>query len=429
MADEYKSRTEKGLGKVNNLVTNKQSRSIFFMVITFILILLINGLLPVIEGQAHYTVGSVEYEYGQYTQMKAQNKNYELTWTSEQKIEEYIENYLENHPELTEEEAISINVPPNFKVMVLTEFFFQYPFWYVSTGVALFSAVLLFYSLFNYLLVSSKEKYIKYTEMEDKVNGLVDKELDPDTFEPWTDNVFNYNRKITQHEHNVKYLIDKLEKKTKYENKKRFKDYFNEEDEVQKELLAPNLEDLTKKELKYFNKKEELIAKLDPDYIKLYVVDGHVKHFKYIHPMFVYNGTNNIGQTVDGYSLISTDGEQLKSDAGAKVVLSLSITVAFSTLLTLTAVSSAGQAPLWIFINVVAKLAPLLIQVPLAFDYNNSFMKKQLLPNLLNRRNIGLKYLADISKGVDVNPSRKPVEEEPSLEGAYKPVVTFGGGD
>jgi len=145
--------------------------------------------------------------------------------------------------------------------------------------------------------------------------------------------------------------------------------------------------------------------------------------------MFVYNGTNNIGQTVDGYSLISTDGEQLKSDAGAKVVLSLSITVAFSTLLTLTAVSSAGQAPLWIFINVVAKLAPLLIQVPLAFDYNNSFMKKQLLPNLLNRRNIGLKYLADISKGVDVNPSRKPVEEEPSLEGAYKPVVTFGGGD
>jgi len=387
-----------------NLVNNKRARSIVFLFISFIIILAINAMLPVVEGQAHFTVDAVEMSYLEYTQLQANNDNYDMTWASEQKIKKYIEDYIEAHPELTEEEKVTIVPPDALKVNVFTKFFFEYPFWYIGTATALASAVLLFYSLFNYLLVVSKDKYGKYIKIEGEIETLVDSTLDPDTFEPWMDNVFNRDRKIKQHESNVKYLIDKLETKTKYENKRRLKKYFLATTDIDRGLELKKLDKLSKKEQKYFNKKEMYLALLEKDHIETYVINGRVKYFKYIHPMFVYNGTNNIGRTVDGYSMISSDSSRIASDAGAKVILSLSITLIFSTLLTVTAVSSVDQDPFWMWVNIVAKIAPLLLQVPLAFDYNNTFMKKQLLPNLMNRRSIGMKYGADMLKGVRVEP-------------------------
>lgn len=418
-------------GKTRNLVSNKRARSFFFMLISFGIILALNSVLPLIEGEAHYTVETVEVTYAEYVDMKEENVNYSLTYLTKIQMKLFIDTYVENHPELTEEEIVEVDVPDNFKVKVHTKFFFEYPFWYISTATSLLSAILLFYSLFNYLVTVGKDRYEQYVKLKKELNTMSDTKLDPVTFEPWMDNVFNYNRKVSQHTGNVKFLIDKLERKTNYKHKKRLKPYYaatNDEDrnkalsvfkkfdKKEDRKIYKHLKPLTRKEKKYMSKKDRLVGLLDELYIVTYVTNGRVKYFKYIHPMFVYNGTNSTGRTVDSYSLISSDGEKIISDAGAKIVFSLSITLIFSTLFTVTAISSIGQSPLWIFINIMAKLAPLFIQIPLAFDYYNSFMEKHLIKNLLERRAIGLRYMADMRNNVSIAPILPPDPVVPKKE-------------
>ena len=111
------------------------------------------------------------------------------------------------------------------------------------------------------------------------------------------------------------------------------------------------------KELRYVNLKMKYISLLDESYITDYVIDGKVKYFKPIYPMFVYNGETGIGRSVDSYSLITTDSERVGRDAWKKILYSLLSVVAFAILLTVTAVTSVGKDPLWIVINVIAKIA------------------------------------------------------------------------
>lgn len=408
------------LNKTAYIITDKHARSTFFLVLSFIIILAINSFLPVIEGETKYTVGKIEVTYGEYKVMKAQNENYRLTWLTERDIEQYIDVYIKDHPELTEEEKVLVEPPSGFKVSVFTKFFFEYPFWYISTATSLGSVVILFYSLFNYLNIRNKDKYKEYIELEQEVKDMTKDVLDPTTFEPWIDNVFNYTRKITQHKHNVKYELEKLENKTDYKVKRKFKKYFEAVDRYQKDetdvtkIEMDNALDvlgtLSKQESAYLERKERLLYLLEPSYIENYVVGGRVKYFKHIHPMFVYNGENSIGRTIDGYSLIKTDKQRLTSDAGAKISLTLIVTVLFAVLFTVTAIASVEQSPFWIVVNIISKLAPLLIQVPMSIDYSNTFMDKQLITNMINRRSIGLLYLADMKKGV----SLEPVELKPT---------------
>jgi hypothetical protein len=230
---------------------------------------------------------------------------------------------------------------------------------------------------------------------------MTEKHLDPVTFQPWLHDVFNYHRKIQQHKTNVKYDIDLLEQKTNYEDRKKVKPYFESlrRKEDAKDILK-SLGKLNRREKNYLKKKERLLQLLDESYIQEYVVDGRVKHFKYISPMFVYNGSDNEGLSVDSYSLISSNERRIVKDAGAKVLWALINTFLFAILITVTAVSSYQQDPFWIVINAMSKIAPLLLQVPLAIDYSNVFMDNQLVNNLISRRSIGLLYLADNKKEI-----------------------------
>jgi hypothetical protein len=153
-------------------------------------------------------------------------------------------------------------------------------------------------------------------------------------------------------------------------------------------------------EYSYAHKRERFLQLLEDNYIKEYVIDGKVKHFKYISPMFVYNGSDNQGVSIDSYSLISSNERRVTKDAGSKVLFTVVNTFLFAILITVTAVSSYQQDPFWIVINATSKIAPLLLQVPLAIDYSNVFMDNQLVNNLISRRSIGLLYLADVKKEI-----------------------------
>jgi hypothetical protein len=399
MPEVRQSKVEQAVEKATQIVTNKKSRSVIFLLLSLLIVLGINGVLPVIEGQAQYTVSAIDRTYGEYEIMKAENVNYRLTWFSQQNITLYITTYVINNPGTN---PFEVEIPDNFKVQVYTQFFFEYPFWYVSTTISIGSAIILFYSLFNYLIVLAKDKYKRYVDLSEQVEEMTEKHLDPVTFEPWIHDVFNYHRKIQQHKTNVKYSIDKLEQKTTYEIRKKLKPYFetlrNKPEDAA--LLLKTIGKLSWKERGYIKNKERLLQLLDDSYIKEYVVDGHVKHFKYISPMFVYNGSDNSGLSVDSYSLINSNEKRIAKDAGSRFLWALINTFLFAILFTVTAVSSYQQDPFWIVVNAISKIAPLVLQIPLAIDYSNVFMDTQLINNLISRRAIGLLYLADVKKEI-----------------------------
>jgi hypothetical protein len=149
----------------------------------------------------------------------------------------------------------------------------------------------------------------------------------------------------------------------------------------------------------YLHKREDLQAMLNGDYINDVVIHRSVKNFKYIHPSFVLCGVNHIGRTTDSYSLLQSDASRLSKDIMNKALMSMLITVMFATLLTMTIVTAADKPWYWILIDVLTTIAPLLIQIPMAYDYCNTYMEDHLITNLLSRRTIALLYLADMKKG------------------------------
>lgn len=404
---------DRTITKATVLVSNKQARSVFFLLLTFLFILGINSILPLIEGGTQYTVEVRNLPYTQYRMLtKPENKGvelffgnqtyvgsdkYRLTWKSENDINNALRAYdPEIHGEYVDY-ADSLVIKGN--VFFYTKFFYESTAWYMSTGVSMLSSVLLFYALFNYLIVRAKERYERYVDLSKQMQVIVETLLNPDVFEPWMDHTFNKRRKIQQHTANVKVKLDRLERRTPYKIKQFFRD-----------TPGFQLKNLTFRQRRYYLKRERLKSMLNDDYINDYVVNGRVKHFVYVHPMFIYNGTNGGGYAVDSYSNLKSDAKRISKDALQKILLSLILAIAFAALLTFTINGATGQGVLWIIINVIVKITPLLLQVPLAIDYSNSFMEGQLMSNLIARRAISYQFLGETTDK-DTRAVRKIVEE------------------
>ena len=407
MGVSHETKTDKIIGRTTSLMGNKRIRSFVFLLLSFVSILGINAVLPAIEGDSHYTANAIDVTYVEYLDMHRDNEHYRLTWASEQRILLYRINYVLDHPELTEAEKMTVPIPDVFAVKVYTKFFFEHPFWYISTITSIGSSLILFYSLFNYLISVLKEKHTKYLELEEELTKAVKESLDPVTFEPWMEESFNRRRKIQQHIANTRYKLDVLEHHTRYKRKRKLRPYFDylKEKEANTTVMTvyePQLGKLSWRDKRYIEKKERLLDMLTPEYIENNVIGGRVKYFKYIYPGFVNNGENSIGKTTDNYSLLKTDAKQISSDAGNKIFISFITTVLFAVLTTVTAIAAYEQAPLWIIISIISKLAPLLFQCVLAVNYSNTFMDVHLIGNLISRRSIFLLYLAD-TKGVEAN--------------------------
>ena len=366
---------EKTVRKVADVIVDKHKRSVLFLIITAVVIFLINGLLPTIEGKAHYTADPINVSYKEYIEMKSEDNNYNLTWKSEQELLEY-------KKEHKIEGVYTVPIPDEFEVSVYTKFFFQHTFWYITTLTRTVSAILLYYSVFNYLLTKYKDTYKRYLDLNNEMTRLSNNDLDPSTFEPWMMNKFNHDRKVSQHIVNTKYKLSILERKTSYKVRALAK-------------KDPN----NRKCMHYVHKREDLQAQLDSKYIEDVVVNKGVKYFKYIHPTFITCGVNKLGRNTDSYALIQSDSARLSKDVLYKTIMSTLLTVMFATLLTITVVTAADKPWYWIVIDVLTTIAPLLLQIPLAYDYCNQYMEDHLITNLLNRRTIALLYLADVQKG------------------------------
>jgi len=373
---------EETVTNIMRIARDKNTRNVLFLIISILAVLAINSLLPVIEGSAHYTEAIEEMTYAEYQEKVSANPNYNLTWASNKEIDKYIDAYAEEN-EIPLSQKYNIIPPDNFKVKVYTKFFFKHPYWWVSTATHVVSVLLIYYSVFNYILSKRKQKYDRYLSLLKEVDSATTNKLDPITFEPWMINVFNRNRKIAQHKANIKYKLDLLNKHTSY--------------------TVRNADPTDKRRIKYETKKKNLEEQLTDEYINKYITGKKVKGFVYIHPTFVTSGYNVIGVSTDSYSLLNSDASRLSKDSFKKIAMSVLITTMFAILLTFTVGSSADQPWYWILINIITKIAPMSLQIPAAYDYCDSFMDNHLITNLISRRNIALLYLADMNKHREVN--------------------------
>lgn len=389
------------LKKGKTLINNKQSRSVFVLFITIFIVFALNSLLPVIEGSTHYTADATTMTYKEYKEKIQYNPNYRMTWASSKKVDSYVSSYVKAHPELTLDEQLLIEPPDGFKVDVYTKFFFQHPFWYMTTLINLISALLVYYPLFNFLITRRKLTYKKYVDLENELIKLNDESLDPVTFEPWIRDEFNRTRKINQHVSNVNYMIEKLEHKTPYKYK-----HLSDN--------SPYLSQYTD----YCNKKQELLSLLEPEYIDRYVMDSDVKGFLYIYPTFVTGGHNMTGRTMDSFSHIKSNGQRIGKDSIKKIITSTMLTTVYATLLTITIINSTDKPWYWVVLNIITSITPLLMQIPMAFDYCDTYMEEQLITNLMARRTIAYLYLADMkarAEKEDQESAKESVENTPPV--------------
>jgi len=371
------TRKEEVTSKIVGIVKDKNTRNIFFLIASIFVVLAINSLLPIIEGSSHYTEAPEEMTYIEYKQKSEENNNYNLTWASNRDINRYIDAYCEDH-NVPKSERYNVIPPDNFKVKVYTQFFFQHIYWWVSTLTHVVSILLIYYSVFNYLLSKRKQTYSKYLNLKEEIDNAVESKLDPNTFEPWMVHTFNKKRKEDQHKLNIKYKLDLLKRRTSYKIRTAPKD--------------------NPKYQRYEKKKKLLEEQLTPEYIEQYLPSKRVKGFTYIHPTFVTSGYNVIGLSTDSYSLLNSDSQRIGKDGIRKTITSILITTMFAVLLTFTVGASIDQPWYWVVINVITKLVPMSIQIPAAYDYRDSFMENHLITNLISRRNIILLYLADLVK-------------------------------
>lgn len=370
------------LGK--QIIVNRNVRSTAILVLTVIVVFALNALMPIIEGSAHYTESATEMSYDSYTTKRKINKHFQLTWASEQNISLYKAQYALRHPEIPIEELVLVEPPEDFKVQVYTQFFFASPAWYLTTLVHTTSSILVFYSVFNYILTRRKQVDEKYLKLTHELDEITTSHLDPITFEPWMVNEFNRNRKIAQHKANIKFELDTLDKKTDYRIRLRAK----------KEPDCPDC-------IAYTTKKLELLSYLTDEYIDEYIDDIDVKGFVYIHPMFVMCGYNILGRTTDSYSLLRSDTARLGKDSVNKIIINTVLTVMLAILMTVTVLSSLDRPWYWMIFNIIVTITPLVIQIPLAYDYCDKFMDEQLITNLTSRRTISYLYLAYIKGGTN----------------------------
>jgi len=202
MASRELTKVERGIEQASLILSNKRSRNLFFFIVSFIFILGVNGMLPLIEGDTRFTAAPVTMTYAEYTVKKEKDDRLSLTWFTEQELLLYKTAYRLSNPQLTEEEKFFISIPDYFTVSVNSKFFFQHVPWYTATTTSIASAILLFYMLFNYLVTVRKERDTRCKELEEELGKMANTVLDPSSFEPWMENVFNQRRKISQHKAN-----------------------------------------------------------------------------------------------------------------------------------------------------------------------------------------------------------------------------------
>jgi hypothetical protein len=248
-----------------------------------------------------------------------------------------------------------------------------------------------------YFLKKAWEEDKNIIEKEREVKALVTAHLDPITFDPFLPE-FNRKRKVEAYKRAMSNKLDKLERK-----------YYKKQ--LSLELWAEwSKTDKKTKELKdrfdndaYCQKKQLILNQLTPEFIQKNI-DKMEIDYKPIQKTFVANGyvSKRMSQ-YDDYA-VEAGSQKMFRDLAPKIGLTFGWLVALNSV----AIEALKQETRLIgLIIFLFTMLPLIIQIFIAQDYTDKFVKEKILVDFQKRKDIMINYLAYLKEGKEVNNARE----------------------
>ena len=240
-----------------------------------------------------------------------------------------------------------------------------------------------------YFLKKAWEEDNNIQEKNNEVKALVTAHLDPITFDPFLPK-FNRKRKIEAYKRAMSNKLDKIEKK--YYKKQASLELWAEW--VNTERKSKELKDRFDND-KYCQEKQLIIDQLTPEFIEKHI-DKMELDYKPIQKTFVANGyiSNRMGK-YDDYAVESGSSKMLR-DLSPRILLTFGWLVALNSV----AIEALQQETRLIgLIIFLFTMLPLIVQIFIAQDYTDKFVKEKILVDFQKRKDIMINYLAYLKEG------------------------------
>lgn len=244
-----------------------------------------------------------------------------------------------------------------------------------------------------YFLKKAWEEDTSIIEKHKEVKALVTAHLDPITFDPFLP-VFNRKRKIEAYKRAMSNKLDKLEKK--YYKKQLSLELWAEWSKAEKK--TKELKERFDND-KYCQAKQILLSQMTEEYIAKNI-DKMEIDYRPVQKTFVANGY--VSKRMDRYDdyAVEAGSEKMIRDLGPKIALTFGWLVALNSVAINALEQETRLVGLLIFLFT---MLPLVVQIFIARDYTEKFVKEKILVDFQKRKDIMINYLAYLKEGKEVN--------------------------
>lgn len=256
--------------------------------------------------------------------------------------------------------------------------------------------LLVLFGTLAYFLKKAWEEEPKIRERQKEVQALVDAHLDPITFDPFLPK-FNRKRKIEAYKRAMSNKLDKLEKK--YYKKSVSLELWAEWENTPRK--SQELKDRFEAD-KYCQEKHLILNQLTKEYIEKNI-DKIELDYKPIQKTFVANGY--VSQTMSKYDdyAVESGSNKMIRDLSPRIFLMFGWLIALNSV----AINAIQQETRLIGLIVfLFTMLPLIIQIFVAQDYTDKFIKEKILVDFQKRKDIMINYLAYLKEGKEANNDR-----------------------
>jgi hypothetical protein len=253
--------------------------------------------------------------------------------------------------------------------------------------------LLVLFGTLAYFLKKAWEEEPTIRDRQKEVQALVDAHLDPITFDPFLPK-FNRKRKIEAYKRAMSNKLDKLEKK--YYKKSISLELWAEWENTPRK--TKELKDRFEAD-KYCQEKHLILQQLTKEYIEKNI-DKIELEYKPIQKTFVANGYVSTRMSkYDDYAVESGSNKMLR-DLSPRIFLMFGWLIALNSV----AINAIQQETRLIGLIVfLFTMLPLIIQIFIAQDYTDKFIKEKILVDFQKRKDIMINYLAYLKEGKEVN--------------------------
>jgi hypothetical protein len=253
--------------------------------------------------------------------------------------------------------------------------------------------LLVLFGTLAYFLKKAWEEEPTIRDRQKEVQALVDAHLDPITFDPFLPK-FNRKRKIEAYKRAMSNKLDKLEKK--YYKKSVSLELWAEWENTPRK--TKELKDRFETD-KYCQEKHLILQQLTKEYIDKNI-DKIELDYKPIQKTFVANGyVSSRMSKYDDYAVESGSNKMLR-DLSPRIFLMFGWLIALNSV----AINAIQQETRLIGLIVfLFTMLPLIIQIFIAQDYTDKFIKEKILVDFQKRKDIMINYLAYLKEGKEVN--------------------------